>query len=663
MISPEHFKKHCTALSAIVKKQISVSKKACLSDQNVLDALSEVERQLGDDILRVLVMGKFSSGKSTFLNALMGKKLLPAKPTPTTAVIGEISYGDTPEAILYPKDMSSKPFRISTDDLPKYIVIDHSGLKGDISKTNPYKKLVIRYPLEVCRHGIMFVDSPGLDDPTSHDTITQDYLPKADAIIYCMNVQQAFSAGDKVEIERLQALGYKSMIFVLTYYDVLLYNDDLNDTDEARKTCAHYLDKLSNYTDLGENGIFFVGSLPALNAKLNSNHELLKRSNFLPLEKRLKDILYNEKGRMKLVKAIFSTRKANRKTINHLDDLISIANQDSQKLVASINTAQNDLNLAQSKSTEILSQFNKGASLLVQGAKDQGRAFFLMKILPKLSSWVNEFIPSDSQTISQWHPKSSTEAFTIGCINHVKARIETDLADWSEKELLNNYVIPHLESLTKQQESNLASFEKDLKNIRAHLNLDLDGDAIADENRAGYTNRILSAIGGALLNPASIVTGAAFGWKGLVVSLGTTLVGGIILSVISLFTPVGIPAVIITWILSALGGGIIVGTGMESKIRKAIASKMRDELSKQQEVLASNIGNAVEGVINKIQDSIRKELNAPVEKYKTLFEEVRASASTHSSDIESRISKYKQLKQENSVIAEDIEDLAQLINI
>ena len=104
MINPEQFKTLCSNLSAIVKKQIDVTTKASLGDRNVLDSLNETSQQLGDDMLRVLVMGKFSSGKSTFLNAMMGQKLLPAQPTPTTAVIGEICYGEKPEAILYPKD-------------------------------------------------------------------------------------------------------------------------------------------------------------------------------------------------------------------------------------------------------------------------------------------------------------------------------------------------------------------------------------------------------------------------------------------------------------------------------------------------------------------------------------------------------------------------------
>ena len=106
-----------------------------------------------------------------------------------------------------------------------------------------------------------------------------------------MRVQNAFSISDKTQIEYLRELGYKSIIFVLTYYDFLLYDDEMYGTNEADKTRAHYIERLSRYTDLKEEGVFFVGSLPALNAKLNKNNaSMVCLSHLLELENRLKEL-------------------------------------------------------------------------------------------------------------------------------------------------------------------------------------------------------------------------------------------------------------------------------------------------------------------------------------------------------------------------------------
>lgn len=666
MITPEQFKRACGTLLGIVNKQSALSAQASLGDKSAMESLTEASQQLNEDTLRVLVMGKFSSGKSTFLNALMGQKLLPAKPTPTTAVIGEIVYSDNAGATLYPKKGyagGNKPFSIKIDELSKYIVIDHTVPQTDKKKAeNPFNKIVIKYPLSICKHGIMFVDSPGLDDPTCHDAITKDYLPTADAILYCMNASQAFSAADKVEIERLISLGYKSIIFVLTYYDVLLYNDEMNGTSDAEDAKRHYIKQLAKYTDLGEAGIFFVGSLPALNAKLNNKPELLTRSNFPPLEKRLEEILFNEKGRMKLLKALYSTRRVNRTTSQHLTDLIEVANSDRTGLSARIHSAQGKLNQAQTKANEILSQFRFSSASIINGAKDRGRHFFLSEILPNIAAWTSEFTPNEDQSISMWHPKRTGAAFTEGCIKYVQSRIETKMAEWCDKQLVNGYVLPQLETLTQQQNANLESYEEDLKKVRTTLNLSLDSDAINEEESAGKANRIVSAIAGAFLNPASLVTGGAFGWKGLVASLVATLVGGIVLGIVSLFTPVGWPALIITWILAALTGGAFVGGNIESNIKKKIAEKMKEELSKQQESVAANIGTTVSDVLDKVQNAVASGLNAPVEQFKKLLSEAQKSVNAEGSEIQARVAKYSKLRSENTALANDMDSFAQSLN-
>ena len=61
--------------------------------------LAETRQRLKEENLRVLLMGKFSSGKSTFLNGLLGENLLPTKVIPTTAVISEIKYNETEKII------------------------------------------------------------------------------------------------------------------------------------------------------------------------------------------------------------------------------------------------------------------------------------------------------------------------------------------------------------------------------------------------------------------------------------------------------------------------------------------------------------------------------------------------------------------------------------
>lgn len=54
-----------------------------------------MEHLVNSNRFRVIIIGSFSRGKSTMINALLGNKILPAKLTPTTAVITVIKYGRT----------------------------------------------------------------------------------------------------------------------------------------------------------------------------------------------------------------------------------------------------------------------------------------------------------------------------------------------------------------------------------------------------------------------------------------------------------------------------------------------------------------------------------------------------------------------------------------
>lgn len=660
MLKPEKFKELTKQLNEAVKKQADVSTKAGLSDKNAKESLDNAARQLNDDTLRVLVMGKFSSGKSTFLNAMMGQELLPAKAEPTTAIISEIIYADKPEAILYPKK-SKEPIKVDIADMRKYVVIDHNQDDGK-KEESPFKKMIIKYPLSVCKHGIMLIDSPGLDDPTCHDTITEEYLPSADAILYCMNCTAPFSAKDKMEIERLVALGYKSIVFVMTYFDVVLNNDEMRGTNDAEQTKQYCYNNLAKYTDLGKDGIFFVSSLNALYGKIRNNQQQLEKSNFPPLEKRLEEILYNEKGRMKLLKAVFSARRVNRATTLHLSDLIEMTNSNKAGLSERIHKAQDNLNQAQAKAREISTQFKIGSQSIVKGAEDRGLTFFVSSVIPKVDDWVKEFEPADDQSISIMHPKSSTTAFTEASLKFVQGRMEAEVATWVEKDLAEGYLVPQLKALTAQQNSNLASFEEDLKKLRANLNLSLDSEEIADDT-PGAANRILSAIAGAFLNPASLVVGGAFGWKGLVTSLITTLVGGMVLGIISLFTPVGLPALIVTYVVAAIVAGGISFSRLEERARNSIITKLKEELSNQKETAAKSIGQSVEKTLEQVSEAVENSLNAPVNDYKKILEEAKHTVNAQESDIAKRTAMYSQLRKDNSALADEFDLLSQEISV
>lgn len=58
-------------------------------------------------------------------------------------------------------------------------------------------------------------------------------LPRLNVILYCMNCLHALSISDMDGIMSLIKSGYKNILFVLTYYDFLLFDDEMNGTNDA----------------------------------------------------------------------------------------------------------------------------------------------------------------------------------------------------------------------------------------------------------------------------------------------------------------------------------------------------------------------------------------------------------------------------------------------
>ena len=78
-----------------------------ISELNMTSAsenLNKLSDKVNNDTFKIQVVGTFSNGKSSVINALLGENVLPAYALPTTAVINEVKYGEkNPNIIIYDK--------------------------------------------------------------------------------------------------------------------------------------------------------------------------------------------------------------------------------------------------------------------------------------------------------------------------------------------------------------------------------------------------------------------------------------------------------------------------------------------------------------------------------------------------------------------------------
>ncbi len=156
--------------------------------------MSVLERSLLqlDELFLLVIVGEFNSGKTAFINALLGERFLTEGVTPTTAAIHIIRYGDEPK--LLPG--AATPYGVGDRDV-----------------------IAVTYPVEWLRD-INIVDTPGTNAIIrKHEEITSEFVPRADLILFVTSADRPFTESERQFITRIRDWG-KKVVFVVNKIDI-----------------------------------------------------------------------------------------------------------------------------------------------------------------------------------------------------------------------------------------------------------------------------------------------------------------------------------------------------------------------------------------------------------------------------------------------------------
>lgn len=184
----------------------------------------------------VLVCGEFKRGKSTFVNALIGRSVCPTDTDICTSVVSIIKFGNNEKVTRLYGDFSNlKSQVIDFDDIEKYTV----GTAEDIDNT---VCLEIELPLEELKKGLIIIDTPGVGglDPR-HAALTNYFLPQADVTLFMTDVNEPLTT---TELDF-----YKNKVLQYAKHSAIIVNKaDLKDADSVEEIRLDTLSKVSSYT-------------------------------------------------------------------------------------------------------------------------------------------------------------------------------------------------------------------------------------------------------------------------------------------------------------------------------------------------------------------------------------------------------------------------------
>ncbi|MGB6132788.1 MAG: dynamin family protein [Acidobacteriaceae bacterium] len=225
----------------------------------------ELLARLAEDQFNLMVVGRFSRGKSTLMNAILGGDYLPTGIVPLTSVITTVRYGSRPQVVLHFRD-SGLNREVPLSQLDEYVT-----QKGNPGNAKKIAWAEIQLPVEILRRGFFFVDTPGLGSPIVENTLTTErFLPQADAFILVTSYESPISEEEHRILERIRNSG-KPLFVALNKRDTV--------TESERQQARFFvIDQLTMTLGRPINELYSISARQALAAKVAQNQPALEES-------------------------------------------------------------------------------------------------------------------------------------------------------------------------------------------------------------------------------------------------------------------------------------------------------------------------------------------------------------------------------------------------
>lgn len=329
-----------------------------------LDTLCD---RLNDKIFRLVVVGEFSSGKSTFINAIIGKDVLKHAATETTATVTYIYNVPADDNRLNTcKIEYNDGNMVNLPDLAE--LREYTTVNSEINVAESIRSVLIYVNFLNVEYPIVITDTPGLNGiADKHREITLDEIKKAHACIYLLSSNGVKSTDfDFINI----LLNYqRKFIFVQNFIDLLRISEGETIQSKIEK------DKENLSICLGEDNseisyqVYGVSSVKALASRdlskarvfeddielIVDRKKLFEESNFVEFEKSLYEII--ESGEyLKVIEdsVTYTLRQIIERIKNNLDEECELNEQlkakddklinveKAQKIITRINSQKED---------------------------------------------------------------------------------------------------------------------------------------------------------------------------------------------------------------------------------------------------------------------------------------------------------------------------------
>lgn len=609
----------------------------------------DLYEKLSKDSFKVVIMGQFKVGKSTFINALLGGgDILPARVLPCTAVINEVKYSKDKYAVIHfkhpipsplPKLAENvkayiekykgdkvPPIKIPIEHLNKFVVIDDEAedQTTGIAQT-PFEKAEIYWDLPICKQGVEIIDTPGLNENETRTNVTANYLPQADAIVFVMDCQSPCGKTDMDAISTyILAEGHEYSIFVV---------NKINLTKEREREGVRnfFISNLKDKTKLGEKGIYFINAEAAKDGKYEGDFLKVDQSGMSEFEIALDDFLANKRGTIKLLQPVSQLEVA-------LERAIATVIPNEKKL---LNTSTQEIDKRLQKELPNLERLRREKEILTTSLENhiskicvdtdrilENRYDELISDIPKI---VNEIEISEINHV-KWNPfkvKESINSFSKELIEKLQNRIEASQKRW-QSEKFEPFLEMQLNEMADKYQAALAQIFIDIEKIKLRV---AGADDIETPSMTERAIALVTGFFGAGFSGA--VAGGTLGFSAdFIKTLATQIAVGFVLGLVFGATnPITIIGVLVAGFLG-LGRGL---TRIEENIRAKVSEQVVAQIRSER---GNSVKNAVALLRSKLTDgtvSISSSIDKELQSVESFINQIKADKQMGEQKVQARI--------------------------
>jgi Dynamin family/Bacterial dynamin-like protein, helical domain len=605
------------------------------------EAVRKLAQQAGANNCNVLVIGALSRGKTTLINALLGREVLAASVIPYS-VINEVKWGETPRAFLH----AMQPPNSTVQEIPieqlRAVVVEGEN------DGQSYKKVELFWPSELCRNGVQLIEYPTLAEPDERSEVMMDYLSNADMVLFVFSCE-ALAA--KLEMDLIDnvliPMGHSEMFFICNGFDRIRLG-------EREMIEQHAIGLLAPRSDGKTERVFFVSALDALEGRLTSDAARFEHSGLARVEAALKTLLAADRERMKMRRIAAQFKASLRAAQRAIDGSKHGQTKELEALEAPYAALQEPLWRLQEKYHQIIERMSRFRDLTHELIQDM-TTNFLAEMADKVEHWVEAYDIPEPVKITLAFSEAQAKKVVAEIAAYVSKQAEKEFTHW-QASTLAPAIIQHTRQLQQEIETELDDFVRQVDDLRIKASGVKDNTAPFDMNTADVatfkTN--LSLLGEHPREAIRAITGTPLPYSEIGKIFGVTAIGAVTVRLIGLNPFVMIPVMV--------GGGLVASylriDAATKKMKQRVAHVFANATRSQGQDRPRQIADVIAERLQKIQDTVDHRLGQEIVSVQRQVEYIRAEEEKTRAEADQQKNQLALAQQELKAIEDDLSAIA-----